>query len=77
MRCQVCCCTCPTGVGASHLLQGHTFHSVLKMWTPNLSGSTAIDNIYKALGGNQLTIVVVDYVSMLCIRFLVLLDSQL
>jgi len=27
---EICRCTCPTGVGASHLPQGHTFHSVFK-----------------------------------------------
>jgi hypothetical protein len=30
MRGEICRCTCPTGVGASHLPQGRTFHSVFK-----------------------------------------------
>ena len=30
MRGEICHCTCPTGVGASHLQQGRTFHSVFK-----------------------------------------------
>ncbi len=34
---EICCCTCPTGVGALHLPQGQTFHSVFKTWTPSLS----------------------------------------
>jgi hypothetical protein len=45
---------CPTEVGASHLPQGQTFHSVFKIWTPSLSAGTAIDEIFKSLGGNQL-----------------------
>ncbi len=49
MRGEVCCCTCPTGVCASHLPQGRTFHSVFKTWTPDLSASNAIDEIQTAL----------------------------
>ena len=74
---QVCCCICLTRVGASHLPRGHIFHSVFKTWMLSLSASTAIVNILKALGGNQLKIVVVAEVSMLCTQFLVLLDSRL
>ncbi len=59
-RGEICRCTCPTGVGASHLPQGRTFHSVFRTWTPSLSASTAIVDIFKSLGGNQLKIVVVD-----------------
>ncbi len=44
---------------------------------PSLSASTAIDDIFKSLGGNRLKIVVVDEVSMLNTEFLVLLDTQL
>jgi hypothetical protein len=66
---EICCCTCPTGVGASHLPQGRTFHSVFRTWTPSLSASTAIDDIFNSLGGNQLKIVVVDEVSMLNTNF--------
>ena len=74
---EICRCTCPTGVGASHLPQGWTFHSVFKTWTPSLSAGTAIDEIFKSLGGNQLKLVVVDEVSMLSAQFLVLLDTRL
>ncbi len=74
---EVCRCTCPTGVGASHLPQGRTFHSVFKTWTPDLSASNAIDEIRTALGGIKLKIVVVDEVSILSTQFLVLLDSRL
>jgi hypothetical protein len=74
---EICHCTCPTGVGASHLPQGRTFHSVFKTWTPSLSAGTAIDEIFKSLGGNQLKMVVVDEVSMLSTQFLVLLDTRL
>jgi hypothetical protein len=52
-------------VGALHLPQGPTFHSVFKTWTPSLSAGTAIDEMIKSHGGNQLKIVVVDEVSML------------
>ncbi len=31
---EICRCTCPTEVGALHLPQGQTFHSVFKTWTP-------------------------------------------
>jgi hypothetical protein len=73
----ICHCTCPTGVGAFHLPQGQTFHSVFKTLTPSLSAGTAIDEIFKSLGGNQLKMVVVDEVSMLSTQFLVLLDTRL
>ncbi len=74
---EICCCTCPTGVGALHLPQGQTFHSVFKTCTPSLSAGTEIDEIFKSLGGNQLKVVVVDEVSMLSARFLVLLNKRL
>jgi hypothetical protein len=38
------CCTCPTGVGALHLPQGQTFHSVFRTWTPSFSAGTAMMN---------------------------------
>jgi hypothetical protein len=44
---------------------------------PSLSATTAIDDIFKSLGGNQLKIVVVDEVSMLSTKLIVLLDTQL
>jgi hypothetical protein len=74
---EICCCTCPTGVGALHLPQGQTFHSIFKTWTPNLSAGTAIDEMFKLLGRNLLKMVVVDEVSMLSTQFLVLLDTRL
>ncbi len=74
---EICHCTCPTGVGTLHLPQGWTFHSVFKTWTPTLSAGTAIDEIFKSLGGYQLKMVVVDEVSMLSAQFLVLLDTRL
>jgi hypothetical protein len=74
---EICCCTCPTGVGALHLPQGQTFHSVFKTQTPSLSEGTAIDEMFKSLGRNQLKMVVVDEVSMLSTQFLVLLDTRL
>ncbi len=74
---EICCCTCPTGVGALHLPQGQTFHSIFKTWTLSLTPGTAIDEIFKSLGGNQLKMVVVDEVSMLSAQFLVLLDTRL
>jgi hypothetical protein len=74
---EIFCCTCPTGVGALHLLQGQTFHSVFKTWTPSLSAGTAIDEIFKSFGGNQLKMVMVDDVSMLSAQFLVLFDTRL
>ncbi len=40
---KICHCTCPTRVGALHLPQGQTFHSVFRTWTPSLSAGTAID----------------------------------
>ncbi len=74
---EICCCTCPTGVGALHLPQGITFHSVFRTWAQSLCAGTAIDEISKSLGGNQLKMVVVDEVSMLSAQFLVLLDTRL
>jgi hypothetical protein len=72
---EICCCTYQTGVGALHLPHGQAFHSVFKTWTPSLSAGTAIDEIFKSLGGNQLKMVFVDEVSMLSAQFLVLLDT--
>ncbi len=74
---EICHCTCATRVGILHLPQGKTFHIVFKTWTPSLSAGTAIDEIFKSLGGNQLKMVVVDEVSMLSAQFLVLLDTRL
>jgi hypothetical protein len=68
---EICHCTCPTRVGALHLPQGQTSHSGFKTWTPSLSAGTAIDGIFKSLGGNQLKMVVADEVSMLSAQFLV------
>jgi hypothetical protein len=42
-----------------------------------LSAGTAIDEIFKSLGENELKIVVVDEVSMLSSQFLVLLDTRI
>ncbi len=50
---KICHCTCPARVGASHLPQGQTFHSVFKTLTPSLSAGTAIDEMFKSLGGNR------------------------
>jgi hypothetical protein len=76
LRNEIYCCMCPRGVGALHLPQGQTFHSVFRTWTPSLSTGTAIDEIFKSLGGNQLKMVVVDEVSMLSAQFLVFLDTR-
>jgi hypothetical protein len=73
----ICHCTCPTGVGALHLPQGQTFHSVFRTWSPSLSAGTAIDEIFKSLGDNQSKTVMVDEVSMLSAQFLVNLDTRL
>jgi hypothetical protein len=77
MQNEICHCMCPPGVDALHLPQGQMFHSVFKTWTPSLSAGTAIDEIFKSLGGNQLEMVVVDEVSMFSTQFLVLLDTRL
>jgi hypothetical protein len=77
LRNKICCCTCPTGVDALHLPQSQTFHSFFRTWTPSLSAGTAMDKIFKSLGGNQLKMVMVDEVSMSSTKFLVLLDTRL
>jgi hypothetical protein len=77
LRNEICCCTCPTGVGALHLPQDQTFLSVFRTWTPSLSAGTAIDEIFKSLGVNQLKMVMVGEVSMLSAQILVLLDTRL
>jgi hypothetical protein len=64
-------------VGALHLPQDHTFHSVFRTWTPSLSAGAAIDGVFKSLGGNHLKMVMVDEVSMLSMQFRVLLDTRL
>jgi hypothetical protein len=77
LRNEICHCACPTCVGVLHLPQGQTFHSAFRTLTPSLSAGTAIDEIFKSLGGNHLKVVVVDEVSMLSTQFLVLLDTRL
>jgi hypothetical protein len=47
-RNQFCCCTCPTGVGASHLPGGRTFHSIFHTRLPSLSASCCRDEIARA-----------------------------
>jgi hypothetical protein len=69
--------TCPTGVGATHLPNGKTFHSVFKTHRPQLNASNAICEMKQALGGNKLKVVVIDEVSMIQCELLVLLDSRL
>ena len=69
--------TCPTGVGASHLPQGRTFHSMFKKSMPALNAGNLIDDMKAELGGDKLKVVVVDEASMLASSFLVLLDCQL
>jgi hypothetical protein len=44
---------------------------------PSLSAGTAIDEIFKSLGGNQLKMVMLDEVSMLSAQFFVLLNTRL
>jgi hypothetical protein len=74
---EICNCTCPTRVGALHLLQGQIFHSVFRTWTPSLSAGTVIDEIFKSLAENQLKMVMVDEFSMLSAQFFVPLDTRL
>jgi hypothetical protein len=69
--------TCPTGVGATHLPSGRTFHSVFKTHRPQLNASNEICEMKQALGGNGLKVVVIDEVSMLQCELLVLLDRRL
>jgi hypothetical protein len=54
LRNEICHCMCPTGVGASHLPHGRTFHSFFRTWAPSLSAGTAIDELFKSIGGNQI-----------------------
>jgi hypothetical protein len=68
---------CPTGVGATHLPQGRTFHSLFKTHKLVLSAGKDIDAMKEELGGDKLKLVVVDEVSMLEARFLILLDTRL
>ncbi len=76
-RNEICCCTWQSGVGALHLPKGQTFHSVFKTQTPSLSAFTAIDEMFKSLGRNQLKMVMVDEVSMFSTQLLVPLDTRL
>ena len=69
--------TCPTGVGATLLDQGKTFHSVFRVATTDLNASTIIDDIRRELGGDRLKVVVIDEVSMLDSKYLVLLHNRL
>jgi hypothetical protein len=69
--------TCPTGVGATHLPDGRTFHSLFKTHKPELNAACDIMEMKKKLGGNKLKLVVVDEVSMLECELLVLLDRRL
>lgn len=69
--------SCPTGVGATYLDKGKTFHSLFRAYTEDLNASTTIDEIRKELGGDKLRLVVIDEVSMLKALFLLLLHRWL
>ena len=65
--------SCPTGVGATYLDKGKTFHSLFRAYTEDLNASTVIDEIRKQLGGDKLRLIVIDEVSMLKSSHLLLL----
>jgi hypothetical protein len=69
--------TCPTGVGATLLDNGKTFHSLFRAYMTDLNASSTIDEIKKELGGDRLRLVVIDEVSMLKSTFLLLLHRRL
>ena len=69
--------SCPTGVGATFLDKGKTFHSLFRAFTVDLNASGIIDDIKRELGGDALKLVVVDEVSMLKSEYLLLLHKRL
>jgi hypothetical protein len=69
--------SCPTGVGATYLDKGKTFHSLFRAYTEDLNASTVIDEIRKQLGGDKLRLIVIDEVSMLKSSHLLLLHRRL
>ena len=74
---RICTCTCPTGVGATHLPQGRTFHSVFQTFNVDLNASNTITDMRRKLGGDRLQILMIDEVSMFPSKFLILLDKRL
>ncbi|KAF4046286.1 PIF1-like helicase [Phytophthora infestans] len=65
--------TCPTGVGACHLVNGKTFHSAFKTFR---KGNLNLGLLRLTLTEN-VGLIVIDEASMFCAEFLVLLDQRL
>jgi hypothetical protein len=74
---KICTCTCPTGVGATHLPQGRTFHSVFQTYNVDLNASNTSTEMRRGLGGDRLQILMVGEVSLFPSKFLSLLDKRL
>ena len=71
------CNTSPTGVAASQLPHGQTFHGRFKTHLKDLNAGNMITAMFDSLGGNKLKVVAIDKVSMLPSYFLTLLDTRL
>ena len=66
-------CTCPTGSGATLLIDGKTIHSALQSSSKNI-GAKEIAEMRKGFSEDA-ALVVVDEMPMLSAKFLVLLDE--
>lgn len=68
--------TCPTGIGASHLVDGRTFHSAFKTFRKDNFGDNDLE-LLRLTFTNQVALVVVDEMSMFKAEFLALLNKRL
>lgn len=69
-------CTCPTGIGASHLKNGRTFHSAFKAFRKGDLSENDLA-LLRLSFTDRLQFIVVDEMSMLSTEFLDLLDKRL
>jgi hypothetical protein len=67
----------PTGVAASQLPGGRTFHSTFAAFFTELNASNTLLKMKEALGGEKLKVCVIDELSMLDSKFLALADKRL
>jgi thymidylate kinase len=67
--------TCPTGVGASHLISGRTIHSAFKILRKTELSANDVE-LMRLTFTDRVWLIVVDEVSMLSAENLALIDSR-
>jgi ATP-dependent DNA helicase PIF1 len=67
----------PTGVAATQLPHARTFHSTFGAFYKQLNASEKLSEMRESLGGDDLALIVIDELSMLDTKFLLLADRRL